>query len=153
MKLMRKMVLALLLGSLPLAALAGEAKIIKVLPHLLDKQGRNSVSPSLFERDAYQAHLRLNPKEIHGVRYDVQWRNEPTSETPLKLRLQIRSENSQHGTPTVIETVVKPSRSKARWSSISIPVELYQKLGRVISWKVELLSGADAIAQQSSFLW
>ncbi len=153
MKMLRAMVMALLLGSLPMVALADGAKIIKVLPHLLDKNGKNSVAPSLFERDAYQAHLRLHPQDVYGVRYDVQWRNRQSHETTLKLRLQIRSDNTKNSTPTLIETEVKPTRYWSRWSSISIPVDTYKKLGHVISWKVELLSGEEVIAQQSSFLW
>ena len=38
-----------------------EAKISKVLPHWLDKKGRHTLSPSLFERDAYQAQLPRQP--------------------------------------------------------------------------------------------
>ena len=36
-------------------ACTAASKISKVLPHLLDKQGRHTLSPSLLERDAYQA--------------------------------------------------------------------------------------------------
>ena len=37
------------------------SKIIKVPPHLLHKQANHTLSPSLLERDAYQATLRSNP--------------------------------------------------------------------------------------------
>ena len=40
------------------AADAVTGKIVKVLPFFLDQQGRDAVSPSLFDRDAYQAFLR-----------------------------------------------------------------------------------------------
>ena len=43
------------------ASSARVARITKVLPHLLDDKGRHTLSPSLYERDAYQAELRKNP--------------------------------------------------------------------------------------------
>src|SRR5437899_2397501 len=36
-------------------ATAATGRIIKVLPHLLDLQGHHALSPSLYDRDAYQA--------------------------------------------------------------------------------------------------
>ena len=53
------------------ASQAAEGKIIKVLPHLLDKKGRHTLSPSLYERDAYQAKLRTHPEDISALRFDV----------------------------------------------------------------------------------
>ncbi|MGD1085598.1 MAG: hypothetical protein ABSA47_12735, partial [Verrucomicrobiota bacterium] len=37
---------------------AADGKVIKALPELLNTNGVASLSPSLFERDAYQAWLR-----------------------------------------------------------------------------------------------
>ena len=59
------------LGSV-FAADAVTGRVIKLLPLLLDKQGQDSTSPSLFDRDAYQAHLRENPTNVFGVRFDGQ---------------------------------------------------------------------------------
>ena len=51
----------LLLGlAFPISATP--CKIAKVLPQLLDDQGRHTVSPSLYGRDAYQALLREHPE-------------------------------------------------------------------------------------------
>ena len=50
----------LLLGSLS-AASASDAvtgRVVKVLPLLLDLKGQDAISPSLYDRDAYQAYLR-----------------------------------------------------------------------------------------------
>src|SRR5439155_1231097 len=51
----------LMLLALPLRG--AEAKIYKVLPTFIDKEGRHSLSPSLYERDAYQAQLRKHPEQ------------------------------------------------------------------------------------------
>ena len=58
---------------IPLATLshAADAKVRKVLPSLVDLEGRASLHPSLYERDAYQAYLRKNPELVGGMRFDV----------------------------------------------------------------------------------
>jgi hypothetical protein len=43
---------------LALPAPAATGRLMKVLPEYLDAKGLTSLSPSLFERDAYQAILR-----------------------------------------------------------------------------------------------
>ena len=49
-------VLALFASFASFAAATGE--VVKVLPFLLDTHGQIAKSPSLFDRDAYQAYLR-----------------------------------------------------------------------------------------------
>jgi hypothetical protein len=58
----------LLIAAMAVSASAAEQRVIKVLPHLMDKEGRVAKSPSLFERDAYQLWLRENPEEQSGIR-------------------------------------------------------------------------------------
>ena len=55
------------------AASAATGKVIKVLPQFLDLKGRHSLSPSLYDRDAYQAQLRDTKTNISGMRFAVQW--------------------------------------------------------------------------------
>ena len=47
----------------PAPAPVAVAKVIKALPQFLDQQGQSALSPSLFDRDAYQACLRKHPSE------------------------------------------------------------------------------------------
>src|SRR5687767_192398 len=71
-----------------LTANAQSEKIVKVLPHFLDTKGRASISPSLFDRDAYQEVLRTSPKKRSGLRFGVQWK---ASYFPsLKLRVEAK---------------------------------------------------------------
>src|SRR6185436_9258932 len=81
----------------------GEARVIKVLPQLLDKQGRNAINPSLFDRDAYQMHLRLNTNEVSAIRFEVQYKAKGI-EGPLLLRLEIRGSKTRLGQREVFET-------------------------------------------------
>src|SRR6266567_3807500 len=66
--------LMLLFSAHALGTEAASGRIIKVLPHLLDRGGRHTLSPSLYERDAYQAFLRKNPGQCSGLRFDIQWK-------------------------------------------------------------------------------
>ena len=65
------LMILLLTGS---GASAATGRVVKTLPHFLDLEGRNSVSPSLYDRDAYQAQLRLHPELRSGIRFDILWR-------------------------------------------------------------------------------
>src|SRR5438445_2693263 len=96
----------LLAAALPASAATG--RLMKVLPHFLDVDGRHTVSPSLYDRDAYQAFLRNHPEQRSGVRFDVQWKAHGTA-GPLKLRVELRG-MAKGDVPRqfVLEKEVKP---------------------------------------------
>ena len=131
---------------------AGEARIIKVLPHLIDAQGRNSLSPSLFERDAYQLHLRDHPEEVAGLRFDVQLKAKRSSE-PLKLRLEIRGSNLGMAEVRTFETSVEPKRWFSTWAGIILGPKVQEEIGSVIAWRATLWDGTEMVAELDSFLW
>ena len=79
----------LLLGFLPTANGAQPGKISKVLPHWLDLQGRHTLSPSLLERDAYQAKLRADRSLCSGIRFEVKWAKNTSDNVKLQLELRI----------------------------------------------------------------
>src|SRR5689334_8358472 len=81
---------------------AQDVRVIKVLPQLLDKHGRNAVSPSLFDRDAYQMHLRRSPEDISALRFEVQYKAKGL-EAPLLLRLEVRGSKTELGKREVFE--------------------------------------------------
>jgi hypothetical protein len=62
----RLLMILLLLGSLSAAFASNVAtgRIVKVLPLLLDAKSQDAISPSLYDRDAYQAYLREHTNEI-----------------------------------------------------------------------------------------
>jgi hypothetical protein len=134
-------------------ASAADAQIKNVLPHLLDEKGRISVSPGLFERDAYQQILRQNPGRISGVRYDVQWRAPGRSRDNLKIRLQLRTAKRGAEQPLVIEAPVNERHHWGGWSSVKLDPTLYREAGEVLAWRAVLLDGDQEIAEQKSFLW
>ena len=129
------------------AAQAGSGKVVKVLPHHLDQQGRHTLSPSLYERDVYQAYLRKHPAEISTLRFDVQWRG---SGGGLKLRVEARGRKS--GEPLVLEQAVKAGVF-SRWSEVALSKEQYQQLGEVTAWRVTLWEDGQQLAESKSFLW
>ncbi|MEO5802740.1 MAG: hypothetical protein ABIR24_04360 [Verrucomicrobiota bacterium] len=125
---------------------AASARIKKVLPHFIDAQGRNSISPSLYERDAYQAFLRQNSEKRAGISFDVQWTADRKSD--LILQVEMRG--------TTAEILKMPVRKKglfSRWSSVALVGEDYKKFGELIAWRATLWDGDQQLAEQKSFLW
>lgn len=130
---------------------AAPARIIKVLPHLLDREGRSSLSPSLYERDAYQLVLRKNPAQCTGLRFDVQWRAGAAGASHLKLRLEILG--SKTPKPLTLERAVPRSRWFHRWNSITLDRDGFQQVGEVVAWRATIWEGDKLLAEQKSFLW
>ena len=92
---------------------AGPAKILKVLPQYLDEEGRHALSPSLYERDAYQYFLRKNPSKRGGLRFDVNWKAKGSKSETLVLRLNVFTFQ-----PMFVDEVTFPSyRCTARMNS------------------------------------
>ncbi len=134
-----------------LSATAATAKIVKVLPHLLDEKGRHTLSPSLYERDAYQAVLRRNLEKCSALRFDIKWKARFVDSTRLKLRIEVRG--SQTPKPLVLERFIERKASYNRWTSLTLDGDSYKKAGEIISWRATLWDGDELLAGQKSFLW
>ena len=135
-------------------ASASEPRIIKVLPHLLDAEGRHSLSPSLYERDAYQAILRKHPNQVSGIRYDVCWRGTLPEGHKLHLRLYLRTMKPGATEPIILEEELTPGWFPgSHWDGLSLTGTAYQTAGEIQAWKAELLDGKTPVAHQESFLW
>jgi len=119
----------------------------------MDEQGRISVAPGLYERDAYQRRLRENPKRVSGVRFDVQWKAKEIPQNRLKLRVFIRASKRDPWQTLQIEADVKGNCRLGGWSSVPMAGETYQNSGEVLAWKAVLYDGEQEIAEQKSFLW
>jgi hypothetical protein len=130
----------------------GEAKIIKVLPQLLDTQGRNALSPSLFDRDAYQMILRQNPDQISALRFEVQYKARGI-EGSLRLRIEVRGSKTAIGERHIFETDVKPGGWLSKWGRLQLDRATSDRIGSLVSWKASLVQNGEVIAQQESFLW
>ncbi len=120
-------VVAFLLFFLALPLIAADAKIHKVLPHFVDKEGRHTLSPSLYERDAYQAQLRNNPQQRRGLRFDVHWKARKSD--ALKLRVDMRGSLTNEATNVSVELPVKPPGFFSKWSAVHVRGPDYARLG------------------------
>jgi hypothetical protein len=129
-------------------------RIVKVLPQFLDRKGRHTLSPSLYERDAYQAFLRQHPDQRSGIRFAVQWKTRGTATVPVKLRVELRG-TAKGDLPSraVLETEVKPGGWFSRWTSLPLTGEDYQKSGEITAWRVTMWEGERQLSEQKSFLW
>jgi hypothetical protein len=135
------------------AASAASGRIVKVLPHFLDLEGRHSVSPSLYDRDAYQAQLRQHPEQRSGIRFDILWR--ARGATKEKARLQVELRGTAKGnlpSETTLQTEVTVTGT-SHWASLKLDGENYKKFGEITAWRVTLWSGDQMIGEQKSFLW
>lgn len=132
---------------------AVEGYIVKMLPLLLDKNGHDAVSPSLFDRDAYQVYLREHTNQISAVRYDVLWRVKHPVPAKYKLRLELRGP-VVNGRPTqkVLEMEIKPAFFR-HWDSLKMAGDEYNNFGQAVAWRVTLWADDRQLAEQRSFLW
>ncbi|MGB7769971.1 MAG: hypothetical protein WBN22_14115 [Verrucomicrobiia bacterium] len=151
----RLLVSLLLLGSLS-TAFAGEAitgRVIKVLPLFLDLKGHEALSPSLYDRDAYQAYLRRQADQRSAIRFDVLWKASDRGDAKLKLRVELRG-IGQNGMPrqATLEQTVAPHFFR-HWNSLTLGGEDYKNSGELVAWRVTLWSGNQLLGEQKSFLW
>lgn len=130
---------------------AAPARIVKVLPQYLDREGRVALSPSLLERDAYQALLRAQPQRRGGLRFVVQWRGRAAG--PLTLRVELRGVRTNQPTTAVLEAPVPPGRWFSRWATAQLAGPDYEALGELRAWRVTLWQGTTLVSEQKSFLW
>jgi hypothetical protein len=137
------------------SSFAGSGRVLKVLPHLLDLKGRHALSPSLFDRDAYQAQLRQHPEQRSAVRFDILWRARGVTNSTLKLRAELRgSAQGQLAHEKTLETEVAVRHSSmGKWSALKLEGQAYKDFGDVTAWRVTLWDGEQLLGEEKSFLW
>jgi hypothetical protein len=157
-----------LLGSLS-AAFAGDAvanpgrnvaapstpagRVVKVLPLFLDLKGHAALSPSLYDRDAYQAYLRRHADQRSAIRFDVLWKASNPVHAKLKLQVELRG-IGQNGLPhqAALEQTVAPHFFR-HWNALTLDGGDYKDFGELVAWRVTLWSDRQLLGEQKSFLW
>jgi hypothetical protein len=133
---------------------AATGKVIKVLPQFLDAKGRHAISPSLYDRDAYQAFLRDTKTNISGMRFAIQWKASGANADPLTLRVEVRGVTNGERPPSVVlEQSLKSGFWFNHWASLPLTGDEYKKIGEVTAWRATLWDGDKLIGEQKSFLW
>jgi hypothetical protein len=148
----RKFYILLLLTLAPFVR-AGEGRVIKVLPQFLDKKGEHTLSPSLYERDAYQFYLRDHPSERAALRLAVQWKAKAVDWSRLRLRAEMRGLEGGSMHTVTVEEPVKKNGHFSSWSEVRIEGLDYQNLGQLAAWRVTLWEGGHQLGELQSFLW
>jgi len=148
------LVLTALLGLATFSASAATGSVAKVLPHFLDLKGRHALSPSLYERDAYQFQLRQHPEQRSALRFDVLWRARAAN-GKLKLRAELRGiVQGNRPRQTTLETEVEAGPGRvSRWTALTLAGADYKSFGEVTAWRVTLWDGELLVGEQKSFLW
>lgn len=131
--------------------------IVKVLPLYLDQNGRDAVSPSLFDRDAYQAYLRENDSKVATMRFDVLWKGTAEKHEKLRLQVELRGTTADgHPTQAIIEKEAAPGIF-SKWTSLALDAggidKVYKNLGTLAAWRVTIWNGNQLLSEQKSFLW
>ena len=128
-------------------------RVIKVLPLLMDTNGAVATSPSLFDRDAYQAFLRQHTNDVSGIRFDVCWTARNARGLKLTVRVEIRGIGVR-GLPTeaTLEQTVTP-KLFSHWKSLTLAGADYKKIGTLSAWRATLWNGKQKLGEQKSFLW
>ncbi len=147
----------LLTSVLAVASPAGAAtgRVAKVLPEFLDLKGRNSLSPSLYERDAYQASLREHPALRSGMVFYVEWKTKGAIWEPLTVQVELRGITEGN----LPKRLVLDQRAEnqggwfTHWTHVTLSEAEYKKIGSVTAWRVTLWEGKKLLGQQQSFLW
>jgi hypothetical protein len=137
-----------------LPAQAATGRVIKVLPHFLDLEGHNAISPSLYDRDAYQFFLREHPEKRSAIRFDVQWKAKGPFSDSVKLRVELRG-TAQGNLPKqlVFEHIVEPGGWFRHWTGLTLGGDDYKNFGEVTAWRVTLWENDKLLGEQKSFLW
>jgi hypothetical protein len=132
---------------------AGEGKVLKVLPQFVDNQGRHALSPSLYERDAYQLILRKSPAKQAGLRLAVQWKAKNVDWTKLRLHAEMRGLiDDTLQSVTLDEPAVKTGYF-SNWAEFKIEGATFHSFGQLTAWRVTLFEGDRQLGQMQSFLW
>jgi hypothetical protein len=134
-------------------ARASEGKVCKVLPEFVDKKGRLSLAPSLYERDAYQAYLRKHPLLRTGLCVKIEYKAKGLNWEKTKLRAELRGLLTNSVETVTLEQPVKKSGFFDAWAEFNISGDKYRKFGELISWRVTLWEGDRQLSEQQSFLW
>ena len=147
------LVLLLIFGG-GFAVQAVDARVVKVLPQFLDHKGQHTLSPSLYERDAYQSHLRRHPEERSAIQFAVQWKLTSPGSAPHKVQVEIRGV-AEGNLPKqkILEKTVQGGGWFSHWSSLTFGGDEYEQFGEMTAWRVTLWEGDLLLAEQKSFLW
>ena len=141
----------LLLATFTVAADTG--RVVKVLPHFLDLQGRSALSPSLYDRDAYQAQLRKHPEQRSGMRFDILWRARSQTNTLARLRVELRGAAKGNLPSEITLETEERITGTSHWVKLRLDGEKYMTFGEITAWRATLWSGDQMLGEQKSFLW
>lgn len=128
-------------------------RLLKVLPHYLDREGRHTINPSLFDRDAYQFELRRDPSLRSGMRFDVLWRARPGKPMALDLKIELRGSKAPEQAPVILTARAFARGGFSQWTRVPLVGADYEALGELLAWRVTLWDRDRLLAEQTSFLW
>lgn len=149
---MRWIVIALVLAIAP-TTFAGQGRVVKVLPLYLDDKGRDSLHPSLYERDAYQAILRQHRDQCSALRFAVQWKARDVDWSKTRLVVETRGVKENTIVSRTIDYTLHKGGFFNKWAHVDISGKNFETMGELAAWRVTLWEGDHKLGEQKSFLW
>ncbi len=128
-------------------------RILKVLPHYLDREGRHTVNPSLIDRDVYQFELKNKPELRSGMRFDVLWKSVPSAPAALTMKLELRGSKATSVSPVILTNRAFARGGFSQWTRMPVVGKDYEALGELVAWRVSLWREEQLIGEKKSFLW
>jgi len=126
---------------------------LKVLPHLVDDQGRIALEPGLLERDSYQAELRAAPEMVDRLRFDVKWTRDGRAIAPDTIRGEAVGTQGGQTTFLELESHVARRKGTSGWIVIESTPEQLDAFGKTLAWRALAYEGARLVGEARSFLW
>lgn len=146
--------LAALVASLTIGCRVSKDSVaLKVLPHLVDHEGRIALEPGLLERDSYQAELRAAPERVDRLRFDIKWTRGGETGRPDKIRIEAVGTQGAETTFLELESPLESPKGRAGWIAIESTSEQYAAFGKTLAWRALAYDEERLVGEARSFLW
>lgn len=120
----------------------------------MDLEGRHTLSPSLLERDAYQAVLRKEKEKRGGLKFQILLgAMAANTAKECSIRIEMRGNKDQKPTEAKVEVPVAIHGMFQRWQAVEFRGAEYLALGELVAWRATLWRSGTLVSEQKSFLW
>ncbi len=123
--------------------------------HLRDESTRNQPVP-MIKAEAnfrYDHNLEKADRKLrHGHYYVIRWNNNALTSKglPLTVKFSYRQADQGRESRVLTQTISPREMGKVEFQVIS---HEYQKSGRILAWRAELIQEGKVLASEESFLW
>jgi hypothetical protein len=85
------------------------------------------------------------------MRFDVQWKSHDLKKATV--RLEVRGAKTPPRRDELFEREVKAGGFFRRWSSLRVEGKDFERVGKIMAWRVSIWEDGQLLAEEKSFLW